>query len=245
MVQVVAEVVENALDLDKRALLAKQAEYEMETLLDEFKPFLYARVARYTSSYSSDQREELFSTAMLAFHEAVQGFDTGKGHFFPFANRVVCNRLIDVIRSIYRHDEKTVPLLEDTGGDQEGADKSASVRVLSTRTYAAERQREQLVDEIEQFKAELDTWGITMEMLVKSSPKHKKLRDIYKAVVAAIAGSPDIVQTIHIKRYFPVKEIFKLTKIPPKKLERGRTFILALLIIRMGDYDYLSDYISG
>jgi len=243
MAEVVAEIVESAIDLNKRALQAKESEHEMEALLEEFKPFLHARVARYASSYGSDQREEFFSVAMLAFHEAVQGFVLDKGHFFPFANRVVCSRLIDVVRNIYRHDELTVSL-EDKGSEQ-GMEESSTVRVLSTRTYAVELQRELLVEEIEQFKAELSTWGITMEMLAKSSPKHKKLREDYKAAVAKMVASPDIVQIINIKRYFPYKEILKITKLPLKKLERGRTFILALFIIKMGDYSYLSDYISG
>ena len=236
-----AEVVEQVGDLDRRAELAKQSTMEMECLIDDFKPFLLARVARY-APHSVDQREELFGTAMMAFYEAIRSFDVGKGHFFPFANRVVSSRIIDSIRSIYRQESKNIPL-EETGGELP-ADHSGSLKVVSIRSFEEARQKEQLADEIEQFKAELSTWGVSMEALVKNSPKHAKLRETYKTAVAAMIKAPEVIQTIQIKRYFPVKEITKITGLPPKKFERGRTFIIALLIIKMGDYDYLSDYIS-
>jgi hypothetical protein len=82
-----------------------------------------------------------------------------------------------------------------------------------------------------------------MEVLSKQSPKHKSLLQSYREAVAKIAEIPDILQTIHFKRYFPVKAISKITGLPLKNVERARTFILASLIIKIGDFDYLSGYV--
>jgi RNA polymerase sigma factor len=239
----IPEVIDKSIDLNSRAIAAKASEYEMEKLISDFKPFLYSRASKYSQSGDRFRREELFSTAMLAFYEAIKAYDVDKGHFFPFASNVVRNNLIDHIRKIYRQEGKTVSL--EVQDSDISPDRSAAVEEVSIRQFHDNRRRDYIVDEIEQFKAELSEWGMTMESLAQQSPKHKKVAQTYKQVIAQILESPDILQTIQLKRYFPIKAISNITGLPQKKLERARTFILASLIIKMGDYDYLSDYVSG
>jgi len=178
---------------------------------------------------------------MMSFYEAVQKYDAEKGHFFPFVNRVVRARIIDSIRRGYRADDQTVPL--DAEEDDQHSSKPSAVDSVSMRFYDIQRRQEQITDEIEQFKMELSTWGITMETLSQQSPKHRKVLDTYKEAIAIIAKNVDIIQTIQLKCYFPVKAIANITGLPQKNVERARTFILASLIIKLGDYDYLSDYV--
>ena len=234
--------VEKADDLDRRAVLAGKSEEEAEKLIVEFTPYLRGRVSRYSAKYDEYQRDALFSTAMSAFYEAVSKFDAEKGRFFPFADHVIRMRLIDNIREITRHEGKTVSL--DDNKDEGESAGAAAINMISMRNYEAERRREQIADEIEQFNSEIALWGITMEALVKASPKHKELRKTYYEVINAVAQNPDIMQTINLKRYFPIKEISKITGLPQKKLERARTFILATLIIKTGDFEFLSAYIQ-
>lgn len=236
-------VIEKTISLDARAVNAKQSTDEMERLIEDFKPFLHARVSKYSYCIDAYRHEDVFSVAMMAFYEAVQSYDADKGHFFPFVNRVVCNRIVDCIRKEYISERtQTVPLENDGRDEQFG--QSATINKISIHTYERASKHELLVEEIEQFKAELSTWEITMADLVKHSPKHQKLREAYREVVSIVLQNPDIIQTIQLKRYFPVKAVAEITKLPLKKLERARTFIIASLIIKMGDYDYLSDYVT-
>ena len=239
------EELEKSASLDTRAVAAKDSEAITEQFIEDFKPFLHSRVAKYSTNTDSDRREELFSVAMMAFHESIQTYDAAKGHFFPFAENVIRRRMIDLIRGAYRNDADTVPLdpLADED-DEQYASQSAAISELSIRAYDEQRRRETLVDEIEQYKAELSTWGISMETLSKHSPKHKALRETYRQVITQVSKSDDIVQTIQVKRYFPVKAISEISGLPQKNVERARIFILASLIIKMGDYDLLSDYVS-
>jgi len=237
-----SEVLIGAADLDQRALAAKESTDEMESLIKDFKPFLNARISKYCMAPDEDQREKLFSSAMMAFYESVKRYDIDRGHFFPFADRVVKSRIIDSLRSTNKHEENTVPL-EEYDGEQPKAQTAALIE-LSIRSYDDRRRHELLLDEIEQFKAELSTWGISMKILSQNSPKHKRLLDTYREAVSLIAENADIVQTIQVKRYFPVKKISMLVGLPQKNVERARTFILASLIIKMGDYDFLSDYVK-
>ena len=237
------ETVDQAASLDDRALIAKQSKNEMERLIEEFKPFLHSRTVKYSSKLDPGYHEELFSTSMMAFYEAVQNYDFAKGHFIPFANRVVCDRIIDHIRRIDKQKVPTVSLDEED--EEQLSAQSLAISEVSIRAYETKCRQESLAIEIEQFKSELMTWGITMDALVKHSPKHQKLRDTYRIVVSKVCQTPDIVQTIQQKRYFPIKTVAELTKLPQKTLERARTFIIASVIIKLGDYDYLSDYVSG
>ena len=218
----------------------------MEQFIEDFKPFLQACAIRYSHGGDDDRRQELFSTAMLAFYESVQSYDAEKGHFYPFANNVIRMRIIDFIRGVYRREADVVPLdpllIDD---DDQQSSQTAALNQLSMRKYNEDRSNEMLVDEIEQFKAELNTWGITMETLSKHSPKHKALRETYRSLASQISKSADIIQTIQIKRYFPVKAISEISGLPQKNIERARIFILASLIILMGDYDLLSDYVGN
>ena len=238
------EIVENARPLDERAASAKNSEDEINRLIEDYKPFLRARVAKYSQQRDEYQREELYSTALIAFYEAIKSYDMDKGHFMPFANNVVSKRLIDHVRKDYKNADKTVSLDEEDEDEKHSA-QTAAIEDISIRLYEIERRREALADEIEQFKAELNLWGITMESLTNQSPKHKAVRDTYKMVVSKVSQSPDIMQTIRSKHYFPINSISKITGLPQKKLERARTFILASIIIKMGDYEYLSDYVCG
>jgi len=235
------EHIENAVNLDERAVTAKKSEMETEALISEFAPFLRSRVSKYSSRFNEQTREDMLSVAMLAFHEAVQKYNIKKGHFFSFANRVVCARIIDQVRKINRQEGKTVALYDD---DEQQLEESAAIREISIRNYDAEQRRARMAEEIEQFMSELITWNISMDALVKSSPKHRELRGTYRNVISEVVQSPDIMQTIHIKRYFPIKEISKITGLPHKKLERARTFILASLIVKTGDYELLTDYLN-
>jgi len=234
--------IENSGDLNKRAAEAKASEAAMERLIQDFQVFLRSRVSRYATGRDAAQRDEMLGTAMLAFYESVQKYDASKGHFFSFANQVVCERLIDYNRREKRHDGVLTPLEGDD--EQQQTAQSAAINEVSIRAYKEDQNREYLAYEIAQFKDELSAWGITLDSLVLQSPKHSRLREEYKKIVAIIAHSPDIVQTIQLKRYFPIKAIANITGLPPKKLERARNFILASLIIKMGDYSYLSEYIS-
>jgi len=236
------DTIEQPASLDERANKAKQSDDEAKELIEEFMPFLRGRAVRFSGRFEEHLQEDLLSTAMMAFYEAVQSYDSSRGHFFPFANRVVNARIIDQVRKLSKHEVKTIPLNLDD--DEPHSSQSSAINVISMRHYDAELRRERLADEIEQFKLEAALWGITLDSLVKSSPKHRELRHTYKDILTTVAKNPDIMQTIHLKRYFPVKAISQITGLPQKKLERARTYILASLVIKTGDYELLNEYIK-
>ena len=226
--------------IDNRAVIALNNEIEFEKLLEEFKPFLGSQSAR-LAGRSYEMREEMMDVAIFAFLESIKKYDSEKGHFFPFMRTVVKMRLNDALRKQYAMHVETVPLEIE---DEDGASMSPHIERASVDAYNESTRQNNFAVEIEYFKEELAEWGITMETLVEHSPKHSRVRDVYRAIIAAVAEDDEIMQTILVKRYFPIKKISILTKVPQKNIERGRTFIIASLIIRVGDYEHLRGYIA-
>ena len=230
-------------DLDARALTAKESETEMESLLSDFRPFFAHTAIKYAMRASQEHKDELFSVAQTGFYEAVKGFDKARGHFFPFAKLVVRNSIIDYFRKVYRKKGDTVSLDEDYETD--GKPLSKLLGKVSIERYDSDMRQKKIAEELSQFRKDLAGWKISMESLVKESPKHNAQKTTYKGIVQIIMNSPEILDTIIKKHYLPIKEISKLSGLPQKKIERARTFILAAILIKIGDYDFLSDYVEG
>lgn len=237
-----ADPIVKAEGIDERAVAAKLSKENAENLIADFRPFMHGLATRYSAQYPGDQRDDILSVVMVAFYEAIQSYDIKRGHFFPFVERVIRARIIDFVRATSRHVNRTVAL--DELGPSQSMAQSGVLSEVARRQYEDLQKESELHDEIVQFVAELETWGISFDVLSKRSPKHKRLLDTYRTVVRKIIDDPDIIQTIQIKRYFPVKAISEITGLPPKKLERARIFVLASLIIHLGDYEYLSEYVA-
>ena len=241
-----SEVAAKAASIDERAAVAKQDRAVMEQFIEDYRPFLHSRVLKYAQSRDDEKYDELYSSAMMAFYEAIMNFDSERGHFYPFADRVVRARIIDQLRKLYKHEGKFIPLETDADENEGGESvRLSALDELSIRSYERKNQENAVADEVQQFTAELDRWGITMESLVKNSPKHAKLRDTYRKIVECVIKNESIVHTIINKLYFPVKTITEISELPQKTVERARIYCIASLIIKLGDYDVLSDYISG
>ena len=250
--QVAPEQDIDLVDLDRRAESASEDEAEFERFVMEYKPFLLSQVSKlaggYSSSYGSgyvpnDIYEELTNDALLAFYESVKSYDREKGHFFPFMRTILRMRIVDSIRKHYTKRVATVSL-EDY--DDEGLEKpSAQVDAASLESYSESNRQSELAAEIESFKRELSEWGITMDALVEHSPKHARLKALCRVIIDAAAEDDEIMQTMWVKHYFPIKKISMLAEVPLKTVERERIFIIGSLIIRAGDYEYLKHYVTG
>ena len=90
------------METDRLALAAKTDEQALNNLIEAQKPWILRVCSDVTHRYITDSDDE-WSTALLAFHEAVQSYDESKGTFLAFASVVIRRRLLDDIRSQWRH----------------------------------------------------------------------------------------------------------------------------------------------
>ncbi len=215
-------------------------ENETNRFVEEYKPFIAACTEKVTGRYMSYGKDDELSIAMLAFVEAIRTFDQSKGNFFSFSRNVIKRRLIDYYRSENRHN-KVISLHVYMDEQDEEFDLSSGEAV---QAYSEQKISEYRRLELEELGRELKEWKITFSDLAEASPKHEKTRKQCSEIVGLILSRPDMLQQIMVKKYLPVAEIEKALRLPRKLMERFRKYIIAVVVIATGDYEYIREYIK-
>ncbi len=71
----------------------------------------------------------------------------------------------------------------------------------------------------------------------------KKTRKLYKEIALQITTDASLMMYINNNKRLPIQKIVEKMKVHRKKVERGRIYIIALIIIKIGDYRFLKEYI--
>jgi RNA polymerase sigma factor len=225
--------------INQRVEYIKDKEEEINGFVEEYKPFIASCVEKVTGRYVKYGEDDELSIAMLAFVEAVKSYEEGKGSFLSFAQNVIKRRLIDYYRKEKKH--SNVISINEYYGDEEEFDLSEAEAVDN---YSKDQISEYRRMELEQLKKELSEWDITFLQLADASPKHDKTRKMYLDIVKYLLSNPHLTRQLRQKKYLPVAEIEKSLNIPRKKIDRARKYIIAVILITTGDYQYINDFID-
>ncbi len=213
---------------------------ELNGFVEEYKPYIAACTEKVAGRYMSYGRDDELSIAMIAFVEAINSFNLSKGNFFSFSRNVIKRRLIDYYRSEQRH-SKVISLNMFINDQEEEFDLSMGD---SLRIYSEQKLAELRKLELKELGSELADWKISFSDLAEVSPRHEKTKKQCSDIAGFILSRPDILQQIMSKKYLPVAEIEKALKVPRKLFERFRKYIITVVIIAVGDYEYIRDYIK-
>lgn len=229
--------------INERVASIKGNDEEINELLENYKPFIASCVEKVTGRYVKYGVDDELSIGLIAFAEAINSYDITKGSFLSFSQNVIKRRIIDYYRKEQRH--KNVVLLSEYTEDSEHENGKIDFSLKqSIQEHSDKEISEYRRMEIEELKSELEGWDISFSELAGVSPKAQKTRKAYKEIVKYILSAPDMVEFIKQKKYMPVADIQKATGIPRKKIERARKYVLALMIINTGDYQYIRDYVD-
>jgi len=226
--------------INERVGKIKNDENEINRFVEEYKPFIASCVGKSTGRYVQYGEDDELSIGLMAFVEAIKAYDALKGNFLAFARTVIKRRLIDYGRRENRLNN-AISLETFAEEDEEGTDLSAHEAL---ERYSEEEISEYRRLEIAELKKELAKWDISFVELADASPKQEKTREIYRELVRFMLSRPDLTDILWEKRYLPIQEIEKETRVPRKKIERGRKYIIAVLIIITGDYQYIKDFVD-
>lgn len=227
--------------LEERVEKAKKNQEELNRLIEEYKPFIASTLQKRTGKYLQYGYDDELTIGMMAFKEAIEAYDESKGKFLNFAKLVINLRSIDY----YRKNQKFKDTVYLQGiYDIENEDRNTIVLNRSMEEYQHKNVNEMRKIEILEYKKELKEWGIEFSDLVQASPKQQRLKKTYKDIAQFIVQDHDMLnKLISIKR-LPLKEIEKNMLINRKKLERGRIYIIAVVIAIIGDYELIREYIG-
>ncbi|HOP91811.1 MAG TPA: RNA polymerase sigma factor SigI [Acetivibrio thermocellus] len=226
--------------INQRVEAIKNNEEEINLFVEEYKPFIAACTQKVVGRYVAYGQDDELSIALMAFVEAIRSYDVSKGNFLSFSQNVIKRRIIDYYRK-----EKKHSVVVNINGHLEDEEEETDLGIaMSIDKYSEEEISEYRRLELEQLKKELKEWDISFFDLVNISPKHKRAKKIYSKIIKFVLSRPDIMEKIKQKKYLPVAEIEQSLKIPRKTIERARKYIITVVIIFTGDYEFIRDYVN-
>lgn len=216
--------------LEERVIKARGDNDLTGTLINEFKPFIASIARKKVGIYLEYGIDDELSVGLIAFKEAIDSFKEGRCRFLSFARMVISLRLIDHFRKQVKNIDNT------TGNDlQEDLWDRQSIEM-----YQLENEEEDRKAEVVQYSSMLSEWNISLLELVKASPRSQELKKQYQMVAKMIAGNSYLLESLLQTKRLPIKEIEKEVPIHRKKLERGRIYIIAMVLAIISGFSYMS-----
>ncbi len=216
--------------LENRVIEVRDDKYKTSRLISEFTPFIASVAQKRVGRFLQYGTDEELSVGLAAFKEAMDSYDMARGKFLSFARLVISMRLIDYYRK--KGKEKTLSLDDDNT-------TSGLIDSSSMEQYRIDDENEARILEIIEYKTELEKWGVSLEQLAEVSPRKENLREQYKDVAKVIVGNSGILKTLMETKRLPIKEIEETTMLHRKKLERGRIYIIAIVLAMVMELSYV------
>ena len=236
--------------MDKNLLTVAEARKNdqlREQFIQQNKKFILGCAYKAVKHFVTESDDE-WSVALIAFNEAIDAYEDGKGSFEGFASLVIKRRLVDHIRSEARFSGEisTEPYVMD--GDLDEEDPTAFQ--MEVRKKAGELSVEDIgsltiKDEIEAVQEVLKGYGFSFFDLTECSPKAEKTKKSCAVVMRVLLERKDLIEKMRSNHTLPIKELCEMSKVPRKILERHRRYIIAAAEILKGDYPLLSEYLKS
>lgn len=224
-------------NINEQVMKIKKDNNKINDFIDDYKPFIIAYCNKSLKRYIDINNDDEYSIALMAFYEAIKGYNIDKGSFLSYAQRVVKLRLIDY----YRKNKK---ILMEKVIEYEGDNNDKLISNKSIENYKLEDISYLRRLEIEDFTNELIKYNITFKDLIKASPKWKSTRIQYNKILNYIIKNGEAIEEIIKNNRIPTTIIEENVQVPRKTIERSRRYIISVLIILLGDYQYIKEYIN-
>lgn len=173
------------------------------------------------------ENDEELSIALIAFNEAIDAYDTeGSVQFTSFAQTVIKRRLIDYFRSQKKYRNELLALPSDDMNELESGINSQSLSEYNEGTA-----QDNLAFLIEQYRIRLTEYNIDLHELPQVSPKHNDRRKSLMRAAKALVADQEMAK--YLKQYgqLPVKKLCEATGLSRKVIEKGRKYIISLVVI--------------
>jgi len=224
--------------LEERVIKAKNDNEKINRLVSQFKPFIASTIQKKLGRYLEYGVDDELSIGLLAFNEAINYYDKNKGRFLSFARLVINNRLIDYYRKNFRKPDVLLSIDEESNEESNGSGISLLDR-KSIQQHVLDSESEAVRLELIEYSQVLKDWGIKFQDLVKVSPKQENLRKEYIQVAKIIADDKKLLEGLARTKRLPVKELGRVTPIHRKKIERGRIYIISIVIAIIKKFSFL------
>ena len=211
-----------------------------EHLIEAYRGEITAAVSSICGRPLDWNNDDELSIGLIAFNEAIDNYDSTKGkNFWNYSRMVIHRRLVDFFRKEARWKYRAAAPLDD-----EEEFSQHETQQAWDQYYQEETARDQ-AEMIALYQAALVKFKISLEELVKSSPKHKDTKSNLMQIALNIKANPELLQKVMETKQLPMKELMLLTGNSRKVLEKGRKYIIALLLIlTRQEFALMRDFIN-
>lgn len=198
-----------------------------EELIRSHKPFIARVSSKICNRYLIWDNDDELSIALLAFNEAIDNFDPqGGASFYSFVQMVIRRRLVDFFRKEGRHQHLSLSPMNSEDEELSRFDRDSSLE-----QYQEAESQEVLAAVVENYVKVLSCYKVTLDDLVKISPKHRDSRQTLRKAAWALSNNPACMTYLQTHRLLPIKELEALSGVKRKTLEKGRKYLIALALI--------------
>lgn len=229
-------------NMGEKALEAAKTETGRSAFITQNEKFILGCASKFTKRFITKSDDE-WSIALIAFSNAIDSYDAGKGNFQSYARLLIERRLTDYIRSQSRFagEQSTEPYVFE-GNVDEDADNAAYQLHIARATSTSDENP--IRDEILALNDILSGYDISFMELTTCSPKAAKTKKACLLAVSYLKENPELVEKMRGTKLFPLKIITENTRVPRKILERHRKYIITAAEILCNDFPLLQEYIN-
>lgn len=211
-----------------------------DKFISDYRPFILKSVSRISGKYIDTENSEEYSIGLMAFNEAIESYDMSqKCAFKNFSEQVIKRRLIDYERS-NKKNKNVYPFTFFENKDNNDFEERYLMADTPDPVYNFE-----IREELARFQRRLEEFGIPLQDLFSSVPKHIDTRQTCVKVARFIAADEELYDKVNTKKTLPFKELMKFVDVSQRTLERQRKYIIALILILNSDMDILKRYMRN
>ncbi len=224
----------------QRVYLAKGDMMAADDLISDYLPFIKAQVTKVMKRPLNVNQDDEYSIAMIAFHEAINGYSKTRGSFLNYAAMLIRNRIIDYWRKNNRHNQ-VISLNTPTNDDASTLEES-----IPDNEYQEENLviREATKEEILELSQQMTEFGVSLTDVAESSPKQERTLTSCKEVIAYAKDNEEIMKEFLRTKRLPLSKILEGVDVPRKTIERHRKYVVALLLIYSNGYEIIRGHLA-
>lgn len=213
-----------------------------DEFISSYMPFIKAQTAKFLKRPPKEGQDDELSIAMIAFHEAINGYSKTRGAFFSYASIVIKNRLIDYWRSNKKH-RGHVSIEENTFEDEEG------MTISDTLTDGEDPNENNVIslatrEEIEELSKQMADFGLSLTDVAENSPKQNRTLNACRQVLNTAKADSELMDYFLRTGRLPIKKLTERTKVEKKTIERHRKYLAALLLVYSNGYELIRGHLT-
>lgn len=223
----------------KAVYVAKEDGQKADDLIRAYIPFIRSEATKFMTRLCTEQDDE-YSIAMMAFYEAIMGYEKSRGAFMSYASVLIRSRLIDYQRKEVRH-QGHLSLYEENGGDD---DHTLLDTVADGYDHFEESAtREATRQEIEELSAVMQQFDVSFSDVADNSPKQERTLAACAAAIRYAGENKVLLEELLRTKKLPMTQLVQGSGAERKTLERHRKYILAMLLIQTNGYEIIRGHL--